>query len=274
MTVIAEALNGFFDVLTAPFGGSAAWAVLVMSALVGVLMLLLYKWSTDQEAIVAARRVLTGRIYEMGLYQDHLGVLMKIQRDLIVANLRYLRRSLPALAVIVLPMVLILVQMEGRFGHRPLRPGETTLLEATVAADRTDLLDTIALSADGGVTVETPPVRDYAAGTAVWRLRADTAGRHAVAVRFAGAPAVTKEIVVGGGLPRLAEVREHESLGRVLLNPAEAPLPTGSPVARIDVDMPSRRLDYAGIETDWLIALIVFSLATGLAVKDLLRVRF
>ena len=38
--------------------------------------------------------------------------------------------------------------------------------------------------------------------------------------------------------------------------------------------MPSRELNYAGVRVNWLVALIVFSLATGLAVKDLFRVKF
>ena len=123
MTAIASAMNTLFDLLCAPFGGAAAPAVAVLSLPIGVLMLLLFKLATDQDKLVAARRVLTGHVYEMGLYQDHLGVLARIQKDLALANLRYLGRSLPALLAMLLPLLLILAQLDARYGHRPLLPG-------------------------------------------------------------------------------------------------------------------------------------------------------
>lgn len=274
MTFVADALNGLFDLLTAPFGGAAGWAVLVLSVVVGVIMLLLYKWATDQQKLVAARRVLTGRVYEMGLYQDHLGVLMRIQRDLAVANMKYLRYSLPALAVIILPMILILAQMDARYARRPFAPGETTLLRAEVGPEAADLLNGIRLEAPDGVVVETPAVRDFQAGVAVWRLRAEAEGHHEVGVVLGDGRTATKTFIVGDGAPRFAATREHESLVRLLLNPAEKPLPANSPIESLRLSVPSRRLDYAGVRVNWLVALIVFSLAAGLATKDLFRVRF
>ena len=69
-------------------------------------------------------------------------------------------------------------------------------------------------------------------------------------------------------------MRERESLRRLLLNPAEAPLPAGQPVASIAAVLPGRDLDYGLGRTNWLVALGVFSLVWGLVVKDLLKVRF
>lgn len=273
MTFIATAANALFDLLTAPFGGAAGWAVLVLSVLTGVVMLLLFKWATDQDALVAARRVLTGRVYEMGLYQDHLGVLVKIQRDLFLANMRYLRRSLPALLVMLVPMVLILAQMDARYGHRPFEVGETTLVTVTLDEDQAGLLNGIALEVPPGVEIQAPPVRDPAGARATWRVGVTGEGAHEVVVVLPDGARVGKLLVAGEGSPRLARVRERESLLRVFLNPAEAPLPGGQPVASIRVDLPTRELVYAGVRTNWLVALILFSLVFGLAVKDALRVR-
>lgn len=274
MTIIADILNGLFDLLTAPFGGAASWAVLVLSVLVGVLMLLIFKWSTDQDKLVAARKVLTGRVYEMGLFQDHLSVLAGIQRDLFLANLRYLRYSLPALAAIILPMILIMAQFDARYGRRPFEPGEVSLLRAELAAEDEALLAGIRLEAPAGVAVETAPVRDFPNAVAVWRLRAESAGQHDVRVVFADGRSAGKAFVVGEGTPRLARTREHAGLGWVLFNPAEAPLPGDSPLRRISLTVPGRQLDFAGLQASWLVALIVFSLAGGLAVKNVFKVKF
>lgn len=274
MTAIASAMNALFDLLCAPFGGAAAPAVAVLSLPIGALMLLLFKAATDQDKLVAARRVLTGHVYEMGLFQDHLGVLARIQKDLALANLRYLGRSLPALLAMLLPLLLILAQLDARYGHRPLHPGETTLVTARLDAGAVELLDGIVLEAPAGLVVETRPVRDRRTVTATWRVRAEAPGRHDLTVRLADGTTVLKRLETGAGAPRQAEVRERESLRRVLLNPAEPPLPAGQPVASVAVVLPARDLDYGVVRTNWLVALGVFSLVFGLAVKDLLKVRF
>ncbi|MCP4570936.1 MAG: hypothetical protein GY838_01165 [bacterium] len=274
MTFIATAMNTLFDLLAAPFGASAGWAVAVLSALIGGVMLLLFKWATNQDELVNARRVLTGRIYEMGLFQDHLSVLGKIQRDLAVANFKYLRWSLPALLVLLPPMVLILAQMDARYGHRPFLPGEQTLVTVAVAEDQSAILDGLILTAASGVTVETRPVRDHRRGLVHWRVRVDAAGDHQLTVTLPDGRTATKRIVGGEGTPRLARVREREGLVRVLLNPAEPPLPGDLPVESIALVLPDRRLDYGFVRTNWLVALIVFSLVAGLALKDVFRVRF
>nr|MEE4269691.1 hypothetical protein [Candidatus Krumholzibacteria bacterium] len=273
MTAIANALNALGDLLSAPFGHAAALAVAVLSAVTGVIMLLLFKWSTNQDQLVAARQVLTGRIYEMGLYQDHLSVLGKIQRDLAVANLKYLRWSLPALLVVALPMVLILAQMDAHYGHRPLVPGETALVTVQLETDQVHQKDGLRLEADPGVLVETRPLRDLQGNLVRWRVRAEEPGTHNLTVALADGTRLAKTLVVGDGTPRLAKVRQKESLGRLLLNPAEEPLPQDSPVASVQVSLPRRELDYGLFRTSWLIALIIFSLVAGLALKDVFKVR-
>ncbi len=274
MTVIATAMNALFDLLCGPFGAAAGLAVAVLSAITGVVMLLLFKWSTNQDELVAARHVLTGRVYEMGLYQDHLSVLAKIQKDLAVANFKYLRWSLPALLVLLPPMVLILAQLDARYGHRPFETGETSLVTVTVAENNVAILDGLVLTASDGVVVETRPVRDPRQGTAWWRVRVEEAGDHELTLTLADGRTATKYLAAGDGAPRLVKVREQESLLRVLLNPGEAPLPGDLPVRSIALELPERALDYGIVRMHWLWALIVFSMLGGLAVKDVFKVRF
>lgn len=273
MTWIATAMNSVFDLLTAPFGGAAGWAVAFLSVLTGVIMLLLFKWSTDQDRLVAARQVLTGRVYEMGLYQDHLSVLGKIQRDLFVANIKYLRWSLPALLVVLPPMIFILAQMDARYGHRPFTPGETTLVTVTVAEDQTALLNNLRLEASPGVRVVTKPARDFLRHQVRWRVAIDKAGEYRLNLRLPDGQTFEKLLHAQGGSPRMAATRERESLLRMLFNPAEAPLPGGAPLQSITLTLPSRELDYGLFRTSWLIALIIFSLVAGLALKDVFKVR-
>ncbi|HPF70048.1 MAG TPA: hypothetical protein PLQ13_05200 [Candidatus Krumholzibacteria bacterium] len=274
MTAIGEAMNRLFDLLCAPCGGRAEVVVAALSVLLGAVMLLIFRAATNQAKLVEARRVVTGRILELGLFQDHLGVLARIQKDLAVANLRYLGRSGPALLAMALPLVLVMAQIEARTAHRPLRAGEKTLVSVHVDPQQPGALDQVALTAPAGVTVEAGPVRDRAAGVATWRVRVDAPGDYELAVTAGGGQAVTKRVPADGGAPRLAAVRERPSLGRTLLNPAEAPLPPGQPVRAIAVDLPARSLRYGPVSLDWLVAVAVFSLLAGVVLKGPLRVRF
>jgi hypothetical protein len=273
VTVIADAMNGLFDLLCVPFGGHAAWAMLALSILTGVAMLLLFKVSTNQDRLELAKRRLLGHIYEMGLYQENLGVLFRIQRDLAVANLRYLGVTLPALAAIILPIILILAQLDIRFAHRPFAAGESSLVTARVLPGQEGLLDGLSLTASEGVRVETFPVRDHRALTASWRVRVTGTGEHELTVSAPDGGGWSKRLVAGGGLPRLAATRERAGLHHLLFNPAEKPLPGDSPLAEISLRLPDRETRYLGVPLHWLVAFCLFSLGFGFALKDVFKVK-
>ncbi len=272
MGVIADAMNRLFDLLTAPFGGAAAWAMALLSSLCGAGLMLLFKVTTRQQKLAEARRRLTGLVYELGLFRDDLGVMLRIQRDLAVANLRFLWLTLPALVALTIPALLILPQFEARFARRPLSCGEWAVVTARVAPGQAPVLETLALAASPGVAIETPPVRDREALTAMWRVRVREAGRHELTVRDAAGNAWTKRLEADGGLPRLAVVRKRASLRAALFNPGERPLPRESVVASLAVTAPSRQTRYGGLRLSWLAAFCVFSLTGALAVKVIFRI--
>jgi len=272
VNLIVTAMNRLGDLLVAPFGGSAAWAVATLSALAGVGLLALFKVTTPQARLRAVRARLFGHVYELGLFQESLAVMLRIQRDLAAANLRSLALTLPALAAMIVPLALVLPQFEARFAHRPLRPGEAVVVTATLAPGHAALLDGLRLTGGDGVTVETLPVRDRQAGTAQWRVRARTAGRHELTVHVDGGPVWTKRLEAGGGLPALATARRRGGAGEALLSPAEPPLPRDAPLAAIALELPPRDTRYAGARLSWLAAFCLFSIAGGLAARPLLRV--
>jgi hypothetical protein len=272
--LFADFMNSLFDLLCAPFGSSAAWAMLAISLLSGVVMLLLFKVSTNQQRLDAAKRKIMGHLYEMGLYQDHLGILMRIQGNFALANLRYLGVTLPALVFLLPVIVLILAQLDSRFAHRPFLPGEATLLTATLDHEQEGLLEQLDLAAPAGVTVESLPVRDHRARTATWRLRVQAVGHFELILSLPDGRQWTKKLVADGdGLPRLAETREKPGWHHALLNPAEVPLPPAAPLESVNLKLPGRQTRYAGLSLHWLLAFCLFSLLFGISLKDVFRVK-
>jgi len=271
MNAVQDTVGRVFDLVLAPFAGAPAWGMLVVSVLTAVWALLLFKRATPQARLAAARDRLLGHIYEMGLYQDHLRILAGIQKDLAAANLRYLGASLPALLVLLIPMLLTLGQLDARYARRPLEPGETTVLSVKLAPGAASRLDDLSLEAGSGVAVEAGPVRDAKDGAAAWRLGAREDGAHSVRILLDGQEVASRTVRVGDGLPRLGESSGSGWLSQ-LVQPDGDALRRGGPVAATTLRLPERHVRYLGVELPWLAAFMILSLLGGLALKGVLKV--
>jgi len=267
---LADIISRFFDLLLEPFG-AAGWAALaVVSVLSGVLLLWLFKVTTNQRALTERRRRLTGHLYELGLYQDDLGTLARVQWALLKANLRYLSTSLPALLVLLPVVLVIVVQLDARYQRRGLREGETTLITAQVVEGRNEVLAELALQPAEGLAVEAGPLIDRRNLAGVWRVRA-TSDAPAPATVSDGVASWAKPLTRTKTLGRLAPARERAGWHRFFLNPTEPPLPDDAPLASIAADFPRRDGDRLGLPV-WLWGFFLISVVGGLLFKRLLKV--
>jgi len=267
VTRIGQAASRLGDLLVAPFGDHAGWALAGASVGFGLAALLLFKVATPQRRLARERGQLVGRLYEAALYQTSLPVILRVQRGVLVANLRYLACALPAVAALVVPLVLVLPQLEARLGRRPLAVGEAALVAAALPGEVR-----ATLTADRGVAVEAGPVRDAARGELVWRVRATAPGAHHLRLD-AGGPALDLAVPVAvAGLPALTSARQRTALEQLLRDPAGTALPATSRVTRFAVALPPRDLRFAGVAVPWLVAFTVLSLAAGLLLRRSLRV--
>ncbi len=271
MAILNNGMTKLFNVLLAPV---AAWPVLTMivvSLLTAVWALLLFKAVTPQEKMTRVRDQLFGHIYEMGLYQDHLRVVGRIQLDLARANLRYLSLTLPYLVVLTIPMVLTLAQLDSRFSHRPLATGEDTVFSLTLSELAAVEPGELRLTVPPGLSVNAGPVRDQATGSVAWGLTVVEAGDHELVVWRGEQELVRRVVPVGDELVAIGETSRRSWLHSVLYPGAPA-LPGDGVVAAMTLKLPLRTTSYLGLPMDWLVAFMVFSLLVGLAIKDALRV--
>jgi len=280
VTLLASLLNGLFDLLLWPVRWSRPVALAWVAALAGIGLLWLFKLVTPQQRLAAARRRVTGLILELGLWQDDLRTLLRIQGELLAANGRYLLTSLPSLLVLVPIFLVIVLQLEGRFGCRAPRPGETLLVAVELAeAAPAAALDGLALEVGPGLAVDAGPVRDRQRRSVWWRVRAtdavaggdrSAAGGPALAVVLDG-ERWTKRLAERRPLAGLTPVRERPGWRAALLHPAEPPLPADAPLRRITAALPRAGGTWLGLPA-WLWWFVLVSLAAGLAVKNVLHV--
>ena len=271
MTWLIDIIGKLFDLLVGLLGGSPLLVMLVVSVFTSVWALLLFKAVTPQARLTIIRDRLFGHIYEMGLYQDHLGVVARIQGSLAKSNLKYLSLTLPALVVLTVPMVFTLAQLDSRFAHRPFQPGETTVLSVKLSEDAGISLDNVTLETPPSLTVEAGPVRDAVSGSLAWRLRMEDRGTYVLRILDGTNELAAREVVVGDELTPLGTSSKKEWLHRVLY-PGAPPLPGDGSLDELTLRLPERHTRYLGVEMHWLLAFMVFSLLGGLVLKDALRV--
>lgn len=276
MTIFVKFFNGLltslFDVICWPFQGlDPIWAMIVISLLTGLLMLWIFGKVSNQEAIKRIKDKIRGNLIAVRLYQNDLRVVLRLQGRILRDTLSYMKYSAVPMLVIIIPVVLILIQLNLRFSVRPLRPGERALVKVRVR-DVSVLRENVVLETPEGVHVETPGVRMESEREVAWRIRVERSGRYLLAIR-AGGGALEKELIVGTNWGPVSAVRTGKNLMEMLLHPGEAPIDPSSVIESVEVKKyPSLAIGVFGWDIHWLILFFVLSVVFGFAFKGVVGV--
>jgi hypothetical protein len=276
--------TAIFDVLLAPFGGSADWHVwislLLWSVAFGIVALIAFKYCSFQDSIAAAKNRIKVHLLEIRLFGDDiLGVLLSTLK-IVLTNAVYIGHNLLPMVVMAVPMVALLAQLEARYAFAPAPPGTTTLFKVALDASRTDVPATdVRLELPEGVVLDAPPVRT-ARGEIAWRLRSPAEGDHVLRVHV-GDRVYEKGWAVGGA-PRKVPVLRTKGW-EALLYPGEPALAPDASVASMAFSAqapmprgyPERDLGWMpGGELGIMAVFLVVSIAAGLALKGVFKVTF
>ena len=269
MTIVNSIMTTIFDALLRPFAGLSAWyGIAVVSLLTGVIMLLIFRCTSNQRAIRRAKDRIRAHLLELRLYRDDMGVLLRAQKDILVNDLIYLGHALVPLVVMVVPVVLVLVQLNARYGYQPVRPGESVIIAAKLQPGAR--LDAAAkLVVPKGLRVETPPLRIPALNEVDWRVRGERPGRYEVQV-LVGDQNGEKAVTVSRGWARLTRV-VGRGFWHDLYDPGELPS-MGPQFESIAVGYQPASLPLGRWHVHWLVAFFILSIAFGFALKGVLRV--
>ncbi len=273
MPVVNLVFGRIVDAALWPFRGVSPWIGLaVVSLLTAVLMLEVYKLTSNQAAIRRAKDRIKAHLLEMRLYKDNMRVTWSAQAGVLKANLSYMAANLKPLLVMIVPLVLILAGLSVWYDRAPLKPGEETLVKARLVGTADPVALDLRLEVPPGIEITAPPVRVPDEHEVVWRIKAVAEGRGRLVLR-AGDRAIPKDIAVGGRpLSKVSPLASRGSFGQRLLYPGEPPLPDGTPVRSVEVLYPARRLAASGVGVHWLVAYLVLSIAFGFALKGVFKV--
>lgn len=273
MAKINSILNGFFDLLLSPLAYmNPFWPLCAMSLLTGIIMLIVFRFTSSQEGIRRSKDRIKAHLLEVRIFKDNLRILLSAQKHLLIANTKYLMYVLVPVLVMAIPVSAILIQLNGWFGYEPLRVGDTAVVNVYVRDDARGALGSLRIEAEPGLLIETPPVRVFSKGEISWRIRAVREGRHAVRITESGS-VIRKEVVVfdrrlSRVTPRIAEA----SFINTFMNAGEAQIPRTIPVRQIEVVYPQRQIHVFGWRIHWLVIFFILSIAFSFAFKRVLKV--
>jgi hypothetical protein len=257
-------------VALAPVAWLPGWLSATLIAIAtGLLMLWVFKHTSNQQAIRHARDRIKANVLALGLFKDSIAVALRAQGRILANAGRLLVHSLPPMLVMMAPMALLLGQLAVWYQARPLAVGDEAVVTVHWREGTGDAMD---------ARLETAPAYDHRAGPVrvpdkqltCWRIQAMQPGVHQLTIYVAD-EAFTKELAVGEGFLPVSPIRPAWKWSDALLYPRERPFGAESAVQSIEVSYPQRDSWTSGTDS-WLIYWFGISLLAAFAARPLLKV--
>ena len=243
--------------------------VVVVSLVVGLLMVVLFGYTSDQKAIGIAKDQLKAHLLAVRLYRDQIPVVMGSYGKILRGTGRYLELAFKPLLYVIVPITLLMVQMDRYLGATPLAPDVPFLLSVHTGSNA---LSDVTLDLPPEITMTAPPVHVPSTNEIIWRLAGSKEGKYEVKI-VAGGESAAKAVCVGSDLPRISTVRLRGHFWERMFSSAEPALPENSPIESISINYPDRNIEIAGYGVNWIWLFFILSMIAGFIFKELLGIQ-
>jgi hypothetical protein len=242
-----------------------------MSAAVGVLALIVFKYTSNQQAIGRVRDDIKANLLAVKLYKDSFSVAMKSQARVLAGACRLLLYSLVPMLVLIGPVCLVLAQMGSWYQARPLRPEDGQVTVQLKVKGAPGILPPVTLDPLPAARLLAGPVRVSGRGEIYFKLRPLENGTHTL-IFHVGDGRYEKQMAVGEGFMRVSPQRPGASLWDVLMYPLETPFASEDLVQSISIAYPPRESRIYGTDW-WVVYFFLASTAFAVLCKPFLKVR-
>jgi len=243
--------------------------VLGISLVIGLLMVVVFRYTSDQKAIHVAKDRVKAHLLALRLFQDQIPVVLRSYGRIVLATGRYLRLAFKPLVFVILPLTFLIVQLDRYLGSMPVEAGHPFLVKARI--DNANALNEASLQLPAGLSSTAPAVHLPSEGEVAWRVVAERPGEYVVNVQ-ASDQTFSKRVVVAAGLSRLSPVRLRGKFWERIFVSAEPALPENNPIESINVQYSARNIAFAGFQWNWIWLFFVLSLAAGFLFKSILGI--
>ncbi len=248
---------------------SPAALVIVISVVIGLLMVIVFRYTSDQKAIHVAKEQLKAHLLAVRLFQDQLSAVLREYGRILRGTARYIRLAFGPLLIVSIPMIFFMVQVDRYLGWTPMPHAQSFLV--TVRTTTADGVNDVSLQLPSELTTTAPAVHVPADREVVWRVVPEKDGKYEIQVVASG-QTFSKNVVVSGDVDRVSPIRIRGHFWERLFSSGEQELPANSPVESIAVTYPSRDINFFGYEANWILAFFVLSLVAGFIFKEVLGI--
>src|SRR5712671_1321225 len=158
-----------FSLLTSPLA-----IVIVVSLVVGLLMVVLFGYTSDQKAIGIAKDQLKAHLLAVRLYRDQIPVVMGSYGKILRGTGRYLKLAFKPLLYVIIPITLLMVQIDRYLGATPIPPNTPFLLTVHTGSG---ILNDVTLDLPPEIAMTAPPVHVPSTNEIIWRLTGSKEGK-------------------------------------------------------------------------------------------------
>ena len=245
--------------------------VLAISIVIGFLMVIVFRYTSDQKAIGRAKDRLKAHLLAVRLFQDQLPVVMRAYGKILRGTGSYLRLAFTPFLIAILPITFLIVQLDRYFGWMPLQPAQTFLVEARVE-------DPAALNQ---ASLQLPPeLSSSAPAVHVPQRKGGSVARRGRACRKIQHPDYRCRANVfrsrwswRRALARVSPVRLKDNFWERMFTSGEPALADNSVVQSIAINYPPREITFAWMEWNWIVLFFVVSFIAGFIFKSVLGIQ-
>ena len=243
----------------------------IISAIVGLLLLIIFKYTSNQAAIGKTRDSIKAAMLALKLFKDSMAVTMKSQRQLFGGAFALLFHAIRPMLVMIVPVVLIISQMAAFYQNSPLKIGDKTMVTLQLNPDVKSDWPNVQLNTSEAFDIVTGPVRASANHQLYWIIKAQKDGPHKINFSV-GTDQFQKKLAIGSDFMLISPKRPGRNISDLLMNPCEKPFSTDSVVQSISIDYPDRISKTSGTDY-WIIFFFVISMIFAFIFKPFLNVK-
>ena len=269
---------------------ASVWAsplalVVALSIVIGLLMVVLFGYTSDQKAIGIAKDRLKAHLLAVRLYRDQIPVVMGSYGKILRGTGVYLKLAFKPLLYVIIPITLLMVQVDRYLGLNPIAIDAPFLLtvhltrsngssngSSNLSTNTENGLNSVSLDLPREIAMTAPPVHVASQNDVVWRLLASAAGEYKIKLNADGSE-VEKQVCIGGALPRISPIRLRDHFWERFFSSAESALPATGPIESIAIHYPDRDIEIAGFGMNWIWLFFILSMIAGFIFKEMLGIQ-
>jgi hypothetical protein len=245
-----------------------ALIVLGISVIIGLLMVVVFGYTSNQKAIHVAKDHLKAHLLALRLFQDQIAIVLRAYGRILLATGSYLRLAFKPLLFVIVPLTFLIVQLDRYLGMMPIERGRAFLVKAKVADS---VLNDATLVLPEGLEATAPAVHIPAENEIAWRIVALRDGDYILNLH-ANSHLFSKNLKVGSGLPRLSPIRLRGKFWERIFVSGEPALAKDNVVESLEVQYPVREIAFVGLQWNWIWLFFILSIVAGFAFKSVLGI--